>query len=105
MCVFAILGTSRVTSSSLAFDPDQAAVAKLKERYRAGGLGDVVVKRRLVEVLDVMLAPIRVKRRQLVADAAVIGESITAGTSVARARAAETLDDVRQVFGLRRRAI
>jgi len=38
-----------------AFDPDPAAVAALKARYRAGGLGDSVVKARLAEVLDALV--------------------------------------------------
>lgn len=31
-----------------AFDPDTSAVVELKVRYRAGGLGDVALKRRLI---------------------------------------------------------
>src|SRR5690349_1757172 len=40
-----------------AFDPDTAAVEALKARYRHGGLGDVVLKRRLEEVLEKVIAP------------------------------------------------
>ena len=42
-----------------AFDPDTSAVADLKARYRAGGLGDVALKRRLVEVLEIGRASCR----------------------------------------------
>ena len=45
-----------------AFDPDVSAVAELKARYRAGGLGDVPLKRRLVDVLEGFLGPIRARR-------------------------------------------
>src|SRR4029079_2774659 len=42
-----------------AFDPDHGAVNEMKERYRRGGLGDVVLKRRLEAVLDALVSPIR----------------------------------------------
>ncbi|MDE6376308.1 MAG: tryptophan--tRNA ligase, partial [Ligilactobacillus sp.] len=37
------------------FDPDKQKVAKLKEHYQAGGLGDVKIKRYLNEVLEAQL--------------------------------------------------
>src|SRR5439155_15265304 len=37
------------------FDPDKQEVAKLKEQYQRGGLGDVVVKKRLIEILNTFL--------------------------------------------------
>lgn len=37
------------------FDPDKEQVAKLKEQYQAGGLGDVKIKRYLNEVLEAEL--------------------------------------------------
>ena len=47
-----------------AFDEDQAAVEQLKQRYRQGGLGDAVVKRRLQGKLENVIAPIRERRSQ-----------------------------------------
>jgi tryptophanyl-tRNA synthetase len=87
-----------------AFDPDRGAVAELKERYRAGGLGDVVVKRRLIEVLEALLDPIRRRRRQVAEEPRLVEAAIRKGTEEAAARADATLDEVRSVFGLRRRA-
>lgn len=88
-----------------AFDPDYVAVAALKERYRAGGLGDVSLKRRLIDILDAMMEPIRIERRRIVADESLVRDNVAAGTREARVRAGATLDDVRGVFGLRRRAV
>src|SRR5690606_29827890 len=51
-----------------AFDPDRDAVEALKEHYRAGGLGDMAVKRRLEELLQALLEPIRSRRAELAAD-------------------------------------
>ena len=52
-----------------AFNPDTAEVDDLKERYRAGKVGDVEVKRKLIAALETFLAPIRERR------AAVRGEA------------------------------
>ena len=41
------------------FDKDTAKVQELKDHYRHGGLGDVKIKRYLMEVLNAELAPIR----------------------------------------------
>jgi tryptophanyl-tRNA synthetase len=87
-----------------AFDPDRAEVASLKERYRAGGLGDMVVKRRLIDVLDALLSPIRERRRAISADPSVAAEAIRRGSAEGRERAVATLDEVRAAFGLRRRS-
>ncbi len=51
-----------------AFDEDLAAVEALKEHYRRGGLGDMVVKRRLNDILQALLAPIRTRREALARD-------------------------------------
>jgi tryptophanyl-tRNA synthetase len=42
-----------------AFDEDPLAVEDLKARYIRGGLGDSIVKKRLEDVLQALLAPIR----------------------------------------------
>ena len=83
-----------------AFDPDPAAVEALKTRYRAGGLGDVAVKRRLVDVLEAFLAPIRARRAELAADPARVADLLRAGTARGRAVARRTLADVRDAMGL-----
>lgn len=83
-----------------AFDPDQAEVEELAMRYRAGGLGDVPLKRRLDGVLQEMLAPIREERKRLMADEAHLLSVLRDGTRVGRERAAATLSRVREAFQL-----
>ncbi len=51
-----------------AFNQDKAEVAELKERYLAGTVGDVEVKRRLARALNETLAPIRQRRETLAAN-------------------------------------
>lgn len=47
------------------FDNDKEEVEKLKAKYRKGGLGDVAVKKRLIEVLENFISPIRERREKL----------------------------------------
>lgn len=83
-----------------AFDPDQAGLEELKAHYQRGGLGDVTVKRRLVEVLENTLAPIRARRAEFATDPQEVMHMLHAGTQRGRAVAAQTLDDVRRAMRL-----
>lgn len=83
-----------------AFDPDAAAVAELAAHYRRGGLGDVVLKRRLEEVLIALVDPMRARREALARDPAAVLDIVRDGTSRARETVASVLRDVREVFAL-----
>jgi tryptophanyl-tRNA synthetase len=50
-----------------AFNPDTAEVEDLKDRYRAGKVGDVEVKTKLARALNAYLEPMRARRADLVA--------------------------------------
>jgi tryptophanyl-tRNA synthetase len=83
-----------------AFDPDPAAVADLKARYRAGGLGDAGVKARLAEVLDARLTPIRRRRAEWAREPSEVHRLLAEGTARGRAVAAATLVEVRRAMRL-----
>jgi tryptophanyl-tRNA synthetase len=83
-----------------AFDADRAAVDELKERYRRGGLGDVTVKRRLEDVLQALLKPIRERREAVSNDLGYVLDVLRSGTSKARAITQSTLDELRDGLGL-----
>jgi tryptophanyl-tRNA synthetase len=83
-----------------AFDPDKAYVEDLKERYRRGGLGDTVVKKRLAEVLEAFLDPIRKRRATFAADPAEVFKILGAGTRKGVEVASKTLEDVRKAMRL-----
>lgn len=74
-----------------AFNPDRAWVEEHEEAYRQGKVGDVAVKKRLVEVLDALLAPIRARRREYEARPDSVVDALRAGTVKANAVAEETL--------------
>lgn len=83
-----------------AFEPDTAAVDELKAHYRRGGLGDSVVKRRLDERLQALIAPIRERRREFERDRAGVFEILRQGTMRAREAAGATLSEVKAALGL-----
>jgi tryptophanyl-tRNA synthetase len=83
-----------------AFDDDHVAVADLKARYVRGGLGDSVVKKRLEDVLQAVVAPIRERRTALARDPNHVLDVVRRGTERARAVTDATLRDVRDALGL-----
>ncbi len=81
-----------------AFNADRAEVDELKERYRAGRVGDVEVKKRLARALNAFLDPIRERRARFAARPEVVEEIIVEGSRRARAEAQETLDRARDAM-------
>jgi tryptophanyl-tRNA synthetase len=79
-----------------AFDPDKAAIKDLKKQYEHGGLGDVVIKKRLIEVLDVLLSPIRTRRADFAQDPGRVMDILRTGTAKAKQAAEETMKTVRR---------
>ncbi len=72
----------------------------LKNRYRAGGVGDVTIKKFLFEILDEILSPIRERRKELENQKAEIMEILAAGNAKANEKANETLARVRKAMKL-----
>ena len=64
---------------------------EVKAQYRAGGLGDVMIKNFLTEVLNDTLEPIRQRRKTLEQDLPYVYEVLRKGTEAACAKAAKTL--------------
>ena len=69
---------------------------EVKDQYRRGGLGDVMIKNFLNDVLNDTLEPIRKRRKELEQDIPYVYEVLRKGSEVARAAAAETLADVKR---------
>lgn len=82
------------------FDPNTQEIEGLKEHYQKGGLGDVKLKRRLIDVLEAFLAPIRIRRKQLAQDTAHVMDVLFKGTDRTLQIAAQTLKEVREVMHL-----
>jgi tryptophanyl-tRNA synthetase len=84
-----------------AFNPDVAEVDDLKARYRAGTVGDVEVKRKLIDALEVFLQPIRERRREYAARPDFVHDILHAGGARVRDLSGETLALARQAMGIR----
>jgi len=78
------------------FDENKEEVAELKKQYQKGGLGDVVIKKRLIEVLENFIKPIREKREELARNPELVMQILEDGTKRAREVARETMLEVRQ---------
>lgn len=83
-----------------AFDTDTAKVAELKAHYQRGGLGDMVVKKYLLEVLDALLAPVRERRKLFEKDKAAVMQILLKGTEHAHEVTQQTLKEVKQAMRL-----
>lgn len=84
-----------------AFNPDKAEVEDLKDRYRAGKVGDVEVKTKLAKALNTHLDPIRARRREILARPGRVRDILHEGSKKARIVAAQTMDRVRDAVKLR----
>lgn len=73
------------------FNPDKAWVDETREAYQNGKVGDVVVKRKLVEVLNTLLEPIRQRRKQYEDRPDDVIDALRKGTRRANEVAEETL--------------
>ncbi|MDW8327622.1 MAG: tryptophan--tRNA ligase [Anaerolineales bacterium] len=83
-----------------AFNADKAEVAELKERYRAGKVGDVEVKARLARALNAFLEPFREKRAYYLAHPHLAQDVLASGIRRMQAEAKETMRLVREATGL-----
>jgi len=80
------------------FNPDKAEVEDLKERYKAGKVGDVEVKEKLFIALNKFLDPIREKRSEFEGKDALLDQILTDGNARAREVAKETMKKVKKVM-------
>ncbi len=82
------------------FDPNKQEVTQMKEQYSRGGLGDVSVKKRLIEVLNSFLDPIRAQRNVFAQDSQAVMKIILDGTQKTRVVAEKTMREVREAMHL-----
>src|SRR3990167_10671772 len=73
------------------FNSDKVWVEEAKERYRAGTIGDVECKRKLIDVLVELVEPMRQRRVHYEQDIHQVKKLLQEGTEKANATAHETL--------------
>ena len=72
----------------------------MKEHYRQGGLGDVKIKRYLIDVLEEEFVPIRQRREEFAKDPAEVMNLFKKGSEKAEQVAAQTLAEVKEAMGI-----
>lgn len=82
------------------FGKDTDTIQELKEHYRRGGLGDVKIKRYLIDVLEAEFAPVRARREEFAKDPAEVMNLLRKGSEKAEKVAAETLTEVKEAMGI-----
>ena len=73
------------------FNTDADWLAEHRQMYSQGKVGDVVIKTKLIEILDALIAPIRDRRKQYEDRPSDVIDVLRAGTTRANAVAEETL--------------
>ena len=81
------------------FNPNKAEIDNLKERYRAGRVGDVEVKEKLYASLENFLEPIRERRAHYEAQTGLVDELLYEGTQRMQKEAQATLIEVKKAMG------
>lgn len=81
-----------------AFLPEYSGLDELKAHYERGGLGDVTVKKFLNSVMQEELRPIRERREMWAGRLPEVYEMLRVGSEKARAKAAQTLAEVRHAM-------
>jgi tryptophanyl-tRNA synthetase len=83
-----------------AFNTNRDEVADLKERYRAGRVGDVEVKERLAVALNAFLEPMRERRARYDSRPGYVDEIIVDGTERTRSEVKSVVAEAKKAMGL-----
>ena len=80
--------------------PEYKNIDELKKHYQEGGLGDVVIKKFLINVLEELLEPMRIRRKSYENNIDKVYEILKAGTQSANEVANKTLEEVKNAIGI-----
>ncbi len=81
-------------------EEDQEKINEYKDRYQKGTVGDIEVKKYLVEMLNRFLDPIRVRRAEYEKNPELVEQILREGTARAREEAKKTLEEVKKAMKL-----
>ena len=80
------------------FDKDKVELENLKKQYKKGGLGDVVIKNRLADILEEIIKPIRERRIELEKNKEEVLEILKKGTEKARKIAKDKMIEIKKAL-------
>lgn len=98
--VFTYLDVFIKEDSFIKYLPEYKNLDELKEHYKKGGLGDVVIKKFLFKVLNEELSPIRQRRLEYLKNKDELMKILEEGTKEARTYARNTLKEVKEAMML-----
>jgi tryptophan--tRNA ligase len=98
--VFTYLDVFIKEDSFIKYLPEYKNLDELKEHYKKGGLGDVVIKKFLFKVLNEELTPIRQRRLEYLNKKDELMKILEEGTKEARTYARNTLKEVKEAMML-----
>lgn len=78
--------------------PEYKNLDELKKKYEQGGLGDVVIKKFLNNILQEVLEPMRSRRKYYEENIELVYDMLKNGTKEARKKASETLSKVKSAM-------
>ena len=96
--VFTYLDVFAKDEDFVKYLPEYKNLDELKDHYRRGGLGDMVIKKFLNNILQELLKPIRERREELSQNIEYVYRVLEKGTNDARKHAKETLRRVKQAM-------
>lgn len=79
-----------------AFHDDKEEIKDFEDRYKLGKVGDIEVKKRLTEILNSFLEPIREKRKEYEKDLTLVNSILKQGTEKGREVVEQTMTLVRK---------
>ena len=77
---------------------DFNTLQEMKDKYSQGGLGDVTIKKVLYDIIEEILTPVREKRKYYEDNIDEVYEILKKGTNKAKAKASETLKEVKHAI-------
>lgn len=80
------------------FDEDKEELENLKEQYEKGGLGDITIKNRLIDILEKIISPIREKRKELEKNPEEVLKILEGGTIKTQKIAKEKMVEIRKAL-------
>ncbi len=96
--VFTYLDAFSKPEHFASYAPEYSCLQEMKDHYMRGGLGDVKVKKLLLNVLEETLSPIRERRKEFEKDIPAVFEILKKGTEKAHETAAKTMAEVRNAM-------
>lgn len=82
----------------LKYAPEFKNLNELKRKYQEGGVGDVLIKKLLYNILEETLEPIRKRRKYYEDNIELVVKILEDGTNKARCKARETLEEVKKAM-------